>query len=402
MKILLLSSIYPLPGPDNQGTKVCHFFAKEWVAAGHSVVAVHFQATYPAPFYWVASLFQKKLAARTGSIVYTYRETESTQFKMDDVDVLRIPLYKPYPHARFTQRGINKSVDIIKRYLSSMEFTPDVMVGHFLNPQLEVLGILKSYFKNSKTGLVLHLPAELDMAEKLYGSHFVEMIDGMDAVGFRNLPLQKMFERRFNLQKHKFICYSGIPEAFVSKKNAHSFNGKLNKFIFVGGLIERKYPAQILYALNDCYPDKDFNIKYVGAGQQEDTIKRISALYNLSGQVELSGKINRDEIVSMYDDADCMIMISKGEAYGLVYLEAMARGCITIASRDEGMDGVILHGKNGFLCKAGDSVELAKLINSINLLSRDEKMAISNNAIVTARELTDKIVAKRYLSDMCC
>ena len=170
----------------------------------------------------------------------------------------------------------------------------------------------------------------------------------------------------------------------------------------MGGLIERKYPAQILYALNDCYPDKDFNIKYVGAGQQEDTIKRISALYNLSGQVELSGKINRDEIVSMYDDADCMIMISKGEAYGLVYLEAMARGCITIASRDEGMDGVILHGKNGFLCKAGDSVELAKLINSINLLSRDEKMAISNNAIVTARELTDKIVAKRYLSDMCC
>ena len=182
--------------------------------------------------------------------------------------------------------------------------------------------------------------------------------------------------------------------------DTNSFNGKLNKFIFVGGLIERKYPAQILYALNDCYPEKDFNIKYVGAGQQEDTIKKISSLYNLSSQVELLGKINRDEIVNMYDNADCMIMISKGEAYGLVYLEAMARGCITIASRDEGMDGVIIHGKNGFLCKAGDSVELAQLIKEINLLSQDEKIAISNNAIATAKRLTDKTVAKSYLDSI--
>ena len=397
---MLLSSIYPLQGPVNQGTKVCHFFAKEWVAAGHSVVAVHFQAIYPAPFYWVASLFQKKLAARTGSIVYTKRETVATQFKMDNVDVFRIPLYKPYPHARFTQKGIKKAVDIIKKHLSSIEFTPDIMVGHFLNPQLEILGILKSEYKYAKTGLVLHLPAELNMAEKLYGANFIEMIGEMDAVGFRNIPLQRMFESRYKIQSHKFICYSGIPEEFVSKKNTHSFNGKLNKFIFVGGLIERKYPAQILYALNDCYPEKDFNIKYVGAGQQEDTIKKISSLYNLSSQVELLGKINRDEIVNMYDNADCMIMISKGEAYGLVYLEAMARGCITIASRDEGMDGVIIHGKNGFLCKAGDSVELAQLIKEINLLSQDEKIAISNNAIATAKRLTDKTVAKSYLDSI--
>ena len=40
------------------------------------------------------------------------------------------------------------------------------------------------------------------------------------------------------------------------------------------------------------------------------------------------------------------------EAYGLVYLEAMARGCITIASRDEGFDGVIKDGINGFCLRS--------------------------------------------------
>ena len=42
------------------------------------------------------------------------------------------------------------------------------------------------------------------------------------------------------------------------------------------------------------------------------------------------------------------IMISKNETFGLVYLEAMARGCITIGSRNQGIDGVINHGVNGF------------------------------------------------------
>jgi glycosyltransferase involved in cell wall biosynthesis len=95
-----------------------------------------------------------------------------------------------------------------------------------------------------------------------------------------------------------------------------------------------------------------------------------------------------------------MIMISKGEAYGLVYLEAMSRGCITIASRDEGMDGVIKDGINGFLCKAGDAAELASIIQHINLLSSNEKRTISSNAIRTARELTDKLVAEKYLNDV--
>ena len=41
-------------------------------------------------------------------------------------------------------------------------------------------------------------------------------------------------------------------------------------------------------------------------------------------------------------------MISKNEAFGLVYLEAMLAGCI-VASRN-GIDGIIIDGYNGFLC----------------------------------------------------
>ena len=55
-------------------------------------------------------------------------------------------------------------------------------------------------------------------------------------------------------------------------------------------------------------------------------------------------------------------MISKEETFGLVYLEAMSMGCITIASKNEGMEGIIIDGENGFLCTAGDDDELASII----------------------------------------
>ena len=93
-------------------------------------------------------------------------------------------------------------------------------------------------------------------------------------------------------------------------------------------------------------------------------------------------------------------MISEGEAYGLVYLEAMARGCITIASRDEGFDGVIVDGVNGFLCKAGDAGELAAIIRKINAMPPEQKRKISLNAWETAKGLTDYLAAKRYIEDV--
>lgn len=400
MNILLLSSIYPIPGPHNQGTKVCHFFAKEWVAMGHRVVAVHFQATYPGPFYWVARLFQKKLMAKTGAIVYAKKEKEPVCFEMDGVEALRIPLYKPIPHGRFPKKRIRGAVKIIDAFIRRKEFIPDVIVGHFLNPQLEVLNLLKAVYKNAKTGLVFHLPAEIDMAEGLYKEDLPILYKGIDIIGFRNEPLRQYFEKVSQLNHKSFICYSGIPGTYVTRINHHTFNSPLTNFIYVGGLIERKFPIKILDALHDVYPNGGFKMKYVGCGSQKEAIEDKIQKYNMQGAVSLHGKIERDRILPLYDWADFMIMISKGEAYGLVYLEAMSRGCITIASRDEGMDGIIRDGFNGFLCRAGDAVELASILKHINSLSQEEIIAISANAIRTASDLTDKLVAEKYLNDV--
>ena len=102
------------------------------------------------------------------------------------------------------------------------------------------------------------------------------------------------------------------------------------------------------------------------------------------------------------DSADVFIMISENETFGLVWLEAMSRGCIAIASRDEGMDGVIINGVNGFLCKAGDENELERIISDIKKMDATELHQISQKAIETAKNMTDRKMAEAYINGINC
>lgn len=394
--ILLLSTIYPLP-KDNRGTSVCHYFAREWVKMGYDVRVVHYQAVFPAPFYWIARLNHKKIAAKTGAVVYTERDHGAT-YQMDGVSVKRIPLFKPIPHGGYGHRTITKSIREIKSWLADEGFVPDVIIGHFPNPQIEVVNLLHDIYPKSKTCIVMH--GDIEIAKKVYGDKLLPLAEKIDVWGFRNPAVQRGFEKRVMKVDKAFMCYSGVPEGYITTSNTHQFDGKTPKFVYVGEMIERKYPVEVMAALEKAYPEGNYQLTYVGDGSLLEKIKEQVQFDSVKGIVKVLGKIPRDSIKAQYDDADIMVMISRGEAYGLVYLEAMARGCITIASRNEGFDGIIVDGKNGFLCKAGDSDELASIFKRISVMATEEKLQISQKAIETAQSLTDYKAAKRYIEDV--
>ena len=394
--ILLLSTIYPLP-KDNKGTPVCHYFTREWVKMGYNVHVVHYQSVYPLPFYWAARINRKKIAARTGAVVYTKRDKGGT-YQMDGVSVKRIPLFKPIPHGGYWHRTINKSIKEISSWLEGDKFVPELIIGHFPNPQIEVVNLLHELYPKSKTCIIMH--GDIEIAKEVYGERLLELCKKIDVWGFRNESVRKSFNRYVMSVEHSFICYSGIPEDYITTENRHNFNQQLYNFVYVGEMIERKYPLRVIDALEKVYPDGNYKLTYVGNGKLLNEINSRVERDGLTDRVIALGKIPRDSIKKQYDTADCMVMISRWEAYGLVYLEAMARGCITIASRNEGFDGIIKDGENGFLCKAGDADELATIILRINALTPAERQQISENALATARSLTDYKAAKRYIEDL--
>jgi glycosyltransferase involved in cell wall biosynthesis len=94
---------------------------------------------------------------------------------------------------------------------------------------------------------------------------------------------------------------------------------------------------------------------------------------------------------------DVFAMVSTGETFGLVYLEAMALGLITIGSRGEGIDGVIKYGFNGFLAEPNDADDLAVLFSEIAAMDQAERDVIINRAVETARGMSAEGMAREYL-----
>lgn len=395
--ILLLTTIYPASDLKYE-TPVIHYFTREWVKLGYKVKVIHHQVVYPTFFYLMAKLFRDKIASVTGAIVYTHKEKYDKYYIMDGVEVHRNPIFKWIPQGKFTPKAVRKQIEKIIKQNNDSGFVPDIIIGHFSNPQLEIVAELKAKY-SARVCMVMHDNG--NSIKRIYKNRYVDLIRKIDIWGFRSLPIKKGFENNFGEQRKYFYCYSGIPENYITKNNRRTFEGDIKKFLYIGELIKRKYPECLVNAINSAYPQKEFKISYIGKGAEELNIRHLTKSLKLEDNVIFEGFIPRDQILNKIDESDCMIMISKAEAFGLVYLESMARGCITIGSRNEGIDGIIIHGVNGFLCEAGNENELADIIRYINSLTSEERKSISQNAIETAKELTDYKMASKYISAVC-
>ena len=396
-QILLLTTIYPAPDV-KYGTPTIHYFTREWVKMGYEVKVIHFQAVYPVVFYLTAKLFREKIASRTGAVVFTKRDKGDKQYMMDGVTVYRFPIFKWIPHGKFTKRVIKNQLSKIKQTFIDDNWIPDIVIGHFSNPQLKIIHELKNTY-NVRTCMVMHW-ANNDI-KNIYKNKYKEFMNSIDVWGYRSIPIQRAFEKIYGQPKRSFLCYSGIPEGNISQTNDRNFSGDLKRFVYIGSLFKRKHPISLIYAITIIYNNEsDYHITYIGKGEEKTIIQGVVDSLNINNHISFVGHVHRDDIPHILDDSDCMIMISKPEAFGLVYLESMGRGCITIGSKNEGIDGIIQNGINGFLCEAGNEKELADIIRHINSLTAEERKQISQNAIATAKELTDYKAAMKYIESV--
>lgn len=127
------------------------------------------------------------------------------------------------------------------------------------------------------------------------------------------------------------------------------------------------------------------NIKYLIIGKGENKLylqKKIDKL-GISDKVFLLGYVKEKELVKYYNESDIFILLSDGEGFGIVYLEAMACGLTSIGLDIGGVSDVL---KFDFTKKIKNEKDLEKNIKF--LLSRYK----SNNA----RKNISEIIYKEF------
>ena len=396
MKIFLLTPIYATTTQGSGTTPVVHYFAKEWVAQGHEVHVINLRARFPRIFYWISRRFQHWLNSRLGMLVHL-NYPKDHDYVADGVDIHCRTMRKLIPHSEYSHSKIMRTVDMISKFCD-VYGTPDVFIGHWHNPQLEVLAELKKKY-GIKTCLVLH-ENRFTMHE-IYKDRLLTLLSNIDVIGFRNPTAKADYINRYGMPKSSFIAYSGVSTQFLEAgaNSSPSFENGVKDFAFVGSLIARKHPAEIVKALDSVYNEEHYSMKYIGDGAEKANIEA-AIKPSSNGDIIFTGRITREDIIEQLKSSQVFVMISRHEIFGLVYLEAMALGLIPIGSKNEGIDGIIKDGENGFLCEAGNHTELANIISRIKSMPKSELERISRNAKQTAREYSDKAVAKQYLENV--
>ncbi|KAA6347107.1 N-acetyl-alpha-D-glucosaminyl L-malate synthase [termite gut metagenome] len=392
MNILILTPIYTSSGTNINSTKVVHYFAKEWVNMGHKVYVVYNKSEFPKLFYLISKFFVGWLEKKSGAAI-TNKRLLTADYEIDGVKVSRFVMKKTVPHSFCSQKTINRLYEKTKAKLYEKSFAPDVVFGHWEEPQLPLVCLLKKYYK-TKGVLVFHGLQYIMKSEK-----YIELLKEIDVIGFRSVSMQKEFEAKFWVPNNSFICYSGIPIVENSIQE-RTFNQKIHTILYVGMLIERKYPDVLLdtIIMHNKTNNEKIELTFVGDGAMKNTLLKKIHKTNNEKYITVHSRMARDKVFKLMKLADCFVMISKNEVFGLVYLEAMLQGCIVVASRNEGMDGIIIDGINGFLCEAGNKDELYQIIDKINSLSIDKKREISDKAIDTAYQYSELAAAISYLS----
>lgn len=268
-------------------------------------------------------------------------------------------------------------------------FTPDVIHAHALGLSSEVGAWLKSRLG---VPLVVTSHGETVCHEKWQDRALLKRAaEKADAVVSVSSMLQRVLEEsgasvpmRVVLNGFRSHCASALRQ-----KTPLSV-------LQVSGLISLKHVDDTIQAfaiLQKQHPDAALTV--IGDGPERQRLEDLCRSLSLQSAVRFTGYLPNSQVFQQMQDALFFVMPSFPEGFGIVYLEAMTCGCVTIGTENEGISDLIVHGKNGFLIPRNDPKAIVQVIEWC-LEHPDEAAAIAERGRRDAQGLTWEKNAKQY------
>lgn len=120
--------------------------------------------------------------------------------------------------------------------------------------------------------------------------------------------------------------------------------------IQVGQLSRQKRVHQTIEAFAQVKPNYHHAVlTIVGEGPERKNLEEQCKTLGISDSVRFLGHLPNNDTLQVMAQHTIFVMPSVREGFGIVYLEAMASGCLTIGTQKEGIADFIREGENGFL-----------------------------------------------------
>ncbi|GIV44453.1 MAG: hypothetical protein KatS3mg035_1576 [Bacteroidia bacterium] len=130
----------------------------------------------------------------------------------------------------------------------------------------------------------------------------------------------------------------------------------------------------------------------VGDGPERTNLEKFVRENQLTNCVIFMGK--QEKVEDILAISDVFLMPSESESFGLAALEAMACGIPVVASNTGGLKEIIHHDFNGFMAEVGNIKQMSEYV--LNILNEEKYSFYSINALKTAQNFDENIIAKTY------
>lgn len=352
MKILFISDLYPVKESEVATPRTLYDFVRCWQILGHEVNVIK-------PNFLLNSFVRKKPFYKTG--VYN--------------DVYNINYFTPF-------------CGDIKKKLKGISLSNfDIVIAHMPS------GILFA----DKLGIPfvagVHVSDIEVLTKPLYSIYFrnslLRALRNAKAIACRSFVLkEKLLELYPEFADKMFVAPSGIKQAYIISPDFKDIKSQDLKIITCANFKKRKNIDKLILALKGM---EGITLTVVGDG------KGRAELEKLDKNVKFIGRLRREKVLDEMRKNDIFILPSENETFGMVYLEAMASGCITVCTKNDGVDGIIQDSVNGFLTEP--SVE--GIQDTVQRIKTCENLGqIREKSLQTVAKYTDIECARQYLSSI--
>lgn len=374
MRILLITDLYPI---ENSGEpQTIKNFAKKWRELGHIVDVIR-------PNFLFNTIIRKKKIFPEK----TYQEDGITIYNVNCLTPFFFDVKNKLP--KDFQIG---NYNLVISHMPSGAMFAMKLIG-------KIAGIPYVSSVHASDIKVLTKP----LYQFIFAPTLRKAYKRADAISARSYMLAEKIKELSPYANNKtFIAPSGIDKNIIEpveyfEQKAFEVN---RPFVIstTAKLIKRKNIDIIIKSLKKL-KDDNVVLRIMGDGKERKNLEKLVKKLNLQEKVIFEGHIPNNEVLLKLRLSDMFVLLSKGETFGMAYLEAASRANIVAATKNDGIDGLIKNGENGFTCEP-DETKLAELIDKVMEMQRDDvrKILMAQRDFLVENDYD--VVSKKYLDDI--
>lgn len=258
------------------------------------------------------------------------------------------------------------TANLVRQWKNRNPFTPLVITYHMDTRAPGWKGLIFKWYNK------YWMPKILRSADLIIGSS-KDYIDDSDAAFLREEMPEKWKTLPFGVDTDRFFPREKQKTIYTELE----LDLSVPTVLFVGGMDKAHYfkGVEVLLKALKYIKDAGQTVQgiLVGDGDLRESYQRTALRYGLYDIVSFVGRVEDDILPHIYNAADLLVLPSttRGEAFGMVLLEAMASGVPVIASDIAGVRGVATAG--GDTVPPGDYIALGEAIIDYLDKSKEER-----------------------------